>query len=48
MVKINRLEKIETQINQLHVRKRKLENKRSAQLIKIINRCGANKLPNEI
>ncbi|MBM3468942.1 MAG: hypothetical protein FJX71_05885 [Alphaproteobacteria bacterium] len=48
MVKNNRLEKIETQINQLHIRKRKLENKRSDQLIKFINRCGANKLPNEI
>jgi len=43
-----RLKTIDTQINQLQARKKRLEEKRKSQITTILNRCGANKIPDEI
>jgi hypothetical protein len=43
-----RVKTIDAQINKLQNRKRKLEEKNKTHIIKIFNRCGANKLPDSI
>lgn len=44
----NIFEAIDSKINRLQARKKRVESKRGAHLIKILNRCGANKIPDEI
>ncbi len=48
MVKNKRIETLDLKINQLKDRKKRLERKRINQLMKILNRCGANKMSDEI
>lgn len=48
MAKSNRIESINSKISLLQARKKKVESKRGAQLLKILTRCGADKLPQEI
>lgn len=48
MVKNVRIERLDGKINQLQARKKKLEGKRINQLTKVLNRCGANTMPDEI
>ena len=48
LVKNIRIENLDDKINQLQARKKKLEGKRTIQLTKILNRCGANTMPDEI
>lgn len=43
-----RLKTIDTRINQLQARKKKIEEKRKNQLTTILNRCGASKMPDEV
>ena len=43
-----RLQKIDIRINKLQTRKKKLEAKRKDKIITILNRCGANKIPDEV
>jgi hypothetical protein len=48
MVKNVRIEKIDLKIDKLQARKKRLEWKRTNQLIKILNRCGTNKMSDAI
>ena len=48
LVKNARIETIDHKIDQLQARKKRLEEKRTNQFIKILNRCGANKISDEI
>ncbi|MBX9787117.1 MAG: hypothetical protein K2Y08_07250 [Alphaproteobacteria bacterium] len=48
MIKNIRIERLDGKINQLQTRKKKLEGKRISQLTKVLNRCGANTMPDEI
>ena len=43
-----RIETLDLKIDQLQSRKKKIEAKKTTQLTKILNRCGANKIPDEI
>jgi spore coat protein CotF len=44
----DKLKSIETMINKLQSKKKKLEDRSKNQLIKIIHRCNATKVPNEV
>lgn len=48
MATSERLETIDSQINKLQNRKKKLEEKRKSQITAILNRCGANKMSDEV
>jgi len=48
MATSERLKTIDTQINKLQTRKKKLEEKRKNQVTTILNRCGANKMSDEV
>ena len=48
MATSKRLQTIDTQINILQNRKKKLEEKRKNQLTLILNRCGAQKMPDDV
>lgn len=48
MAKSNRIEAIDNMINLLQARKKRVENKRGDHLIKILTRCGADKMPDEV
>jgi hypothetical protein len=48
MVKNNQIGKIERQISYLEARKHQLEGKRADKLMKMLTRCGADKLPVEV
>jgi hypothetical protein len=48
MIKNNKLEKLEKQMNLLLARKKRVENKRTQEFMKIMNRCGIDKLPHEV
>lgn len=48
MAKNVRIETLDRKIDQLQSRKIKIEAKKPNQLTKILNRCGANKMPDEI
>lgn len=48
MATSERLKTIDTQISKLQTRKKRLEEKRKNQITTILNRCGANKMPDEI
>jgi hypothetical protein len=48
MATSERLKTIDTQINKLQTRKKKLEEKRKNQITTILNRCGANKMSDEV
>ncbi len=48
MATSERLKTIDTQINKLQSRKKKLEEKRKNQITTILNRCGANKMSDEV
>jgi hypothetical protein len=48
MATSERLKTIDSQINKLQSRKKKLEEKRKNQITTILNRCGANKMSDEI
>jgi hypothetical protein len=43
-----RIKDLDNKINKLQARKKRLEGKRISQLTKILNRCGANTIPDEI
>ena len=43
-----RLQTIDIQINKLQTRKKKLEAKRKNKITMILNRCGANKMPDDV
>lgn len=48
MTKNKRVETLDEKINKLRIRRKKLEEKRVSQLIKILSRCNAEKVPDEI
>lgn len=48
MATSERLKTIDSQISRLQNRKKKLEEKRKNQITTILNRCGANKMSDEI
>jgi hypothetical protein len=48
MASKKRLQTIDIQINKLQTRKKKLEAKRKNKITTILNRCGANKMPDEV
>ena len=48
MATSERLKTIDTQINKLQSRKKKLEEKRKNQITTILNRCGATKMSDEV
>lgn len=48
MIKNVRIKNLDDKINHLQIRKKKLEGKRTSQLTKVLNRCGANTMPDEI
>lgn len=48
MATSERLKTIDTQINKLQTRKKKLEEKRKNQITTILNRCGASKISDEV
>ena len=48
MASTERLKTIDTRINQLQARKKRIEEKRKTQLSTILNRCGASKMPDEV
>lgn len=48
MAKNVRIETLDRKIDLLQSRKKKIEAKKTTQLTKILNRCGANKMPDEI
>jgi hypothetical protein len=48
MATSERLKTIDSQINKLQSRKKKLEEKRKNQITTILNRCGANKMSDEV
>lgn len=48
MTKNKRVETLDEKINKLRARRKKLEGKRAAQLIKILSRCEADKIPDEV
>jgi|GEM_PF-1391053 len=48
LVKNMRIETLDLKINQLHARKKRIEAKRTTQFAKILNRCHAHEMPEEI
>ena len=48
MLKNLRIENIDDKINKLQARKKKLEDKKTRKLIRILNRCGVNTITHEI
>ena len=48
MATTERLKTIDSQINKLQTRKKKLEEKRKNQITTILNRCGASKMSDEV
>lgn len=48
MAKNIKIEILDRKIDQLQSRKKKIETKKTNQLTKILNRCGGNKMPDEI
>ena len=48
LLKNVRIETLDHKINKLQTRKKRLEAKKTSQLTKILNRCGADKISDEI